>query len=373
MNKYNVLFISPHVDNYGAERSLVAFMRRLQDDGNNVYLIILQHGKIEELLTQNEIRYSIVKFYQWTNVGQGTRLHYAIGKYIYNEYASNKIVKILKDKQFVPDIIHVNVVITELGVHLKRKLGAKLVWHIREICEAFNYFFDPGFKITSFMMQKADRMIGVSNAVVEAYKKYVPEEKIVRVYNGVEFCKPAEHDWNSEIFRILLVGRLSQEKGQIEAIKAIEKIVASGNRNIKLDLYGDGADAEKLSEYIQKNNLEDFVELMGYSNKINYDNYHIGLVCTKYEAFGRATVEYMMAGLSVIGADSGGTPELIKNNTGFIYQNGNIDELAEKILTLMNNRKLCEEMGKNALKEAQNYSVDNYYRGILEVYMGLFC
>ena len=39
-----------------------------------------------------------------------------------------------------------------------------------------------------------------------------------------------------------------------------------------------------------------------------------------YEAFGRVTIEYMMAGLPVIGRNGGATPEIIKENeTGMLY------------------------------------------------------
>lgn len=58
----------------------------------------------------------------------------------------------------------------------------------------------------------------------------------------------------------------------------------------------------------------------------------IGVVVSKSEAFGRVTIEGMLSGMIMIGANIGGTAELIKDKiTGYLYSHDSVDELAELI------------------------------------------
>ena len=89
---------------------------------------------------------------------------------------------------------------------------------------------------------------------------------------------------------------------------------------------------------IQKNNLSDKVEMLGYVN----DPYAIHqkadavLMCSKSEGMGRVTLEAMIFGNPVIGFNGGGTPELIEDGVdGFIYHTDE-NELAQKMEQLVN-------------------------------------
>jgi glycosyltransferase involved in cell wall biosynthesis len=74
------------------------------------------------------------------------------------------------------------------------------------------------------------------------------------------------------------------------------------------------------------------------------------LMCSRWEAFGRATVEAMLAGKPVIGtANSGGTAELIQDGiTGLLYKAGDHDELANKIQFLYENPQEKLKLGAAA-------------------------
>ena len=83
----------------------------------------------------------------------------------------------------------------------------------------------------------------------------------------------------------------------------------------------------------------------------------VELVCSRAEAFGRVTAEAMMAGLPVIGSNTGGTPELIvEGETGFLYEYNNLDDLVDKMEILITNSKLRNIMGQ----KAQNYAIEHF-------------
>lgn len=366
----NILYISPHYENWGAERSLVALMDHMKQKRNRIMCIIPFHGAIEGLFNEKGIQYLVVKFYNWTNVGQGKRIFYGVGKELYNYFANIIITQKLKEMDFVPDIVHTNVISTDIGLNLAKHYKAKHVWHVREFGSLdFNMCFDMGDKYVSKKMHGSDLIITVSDSVKDHYLQYVSNDKIMCVYNGVPVADKIKHEWNNNTFRIVMVGRLSGEKGQSDAIYAIKDQIENDIKNVRLDIYGDGIDKPKLRSLIINLGLEEFVTLKGYNDNIDYSEYHLGLTCSRCEAFGRVTIEYMMAGLPVIGCDSGGTAELINDKVGLKYPYGDHKQLALLISKIGSDRNKCAQMGDEAYRYAsQNFCVEKYCSTIEAVY-----
>lgn len=374
MKNKTILFISPHIGRFGAEKSLVTLLEKLKASGENVKLIIPQRGYICELLDDIGVDYVILKFYCWTNIGQGRRLNFGIGKFIYNLFQSFRLVNLLKKQNFFPDIVHSNVITSDFGFHLSKRFRAIHIWHIREFGKIdFNMDFDLGFFLTKKCLNTADLFIANSKAVQGYYIKsgLIKSKKICVVHNGVDMLKEFSHDFHSNPFKIILVGRIGEEKNQIDAVKAIKILIKRGYKNIHLDLYGDGFDLEieKLNVAIQSEELTQYVELKGYVANIDYSSFHLGLMCSRNEAFGRVTVEYMLAGLPVIGANTGGTPEIISSSCGFLYDRGNCHELANLIERLINNRDECEKIANgNRRRAEEKFSQSKYVKGIVAAY-----
>jgi glycosyltransferase involved in cell wall biosynthesis len=112
------------------------------------------------------------------------------------------------------------------------------------------------------------------------------------------------------------------------------------------------------------NNIQDRIEFVGYVN--NSSAYlkaaNVVLVCSRCEAFGRVTVEGMLAGKPVIGSRCGGTAELLMDGfNGFGYTPGDADDLAEKIQHLRAHPADAAVMGENAATwAAAQFNLDRY-------------
>ncbi len=89
-----------------------------------------------------------------------------------------------------------------------------------------------------------------------------------------------------------------------------------------------------------------------------------------FESFGLVVVEAMSYGLPVIASRIGGIPEIVEDGvTGFLFEPGNADELAEKMKLLWENPELCRQMGKAGREKAiREYSEDVYYERLMAVY-----
>ena len=77
-----------------------------------------------------------------------------------------------------------------------------------------------------------------------------------------------------------------------------------------------------------------------------------------------------MYGTPVLGADTGGIPELIQvGKTGMLFVSGNRDDLQEKIEELWNDTVRLKEYRRNC--KATNFDdIDVYYKKLMEIYEG---
>ena len=120
-------------------------------------------------------------------------------------------------------------------------------------------------------------------------------------------------------------------------------------------MLGSGALEDKIRKQINKQNLEDVVEVVGQvpSSEVKHymekANIFIG-TSDSYEGWGAVINESMNAACCVVAnRKMGAVPFLIGDNgTGFMYNN--YKDLERKVKKLINNKKLREELGTNAYK-----------------------
>ncbi len=229
------------------------------------------------------------------------------------------------------------------------------VYYVHEFGrEDHGFNFDLGSGLTYTLMDKlSHRIVANSNAVARKLQKEISSEKIRIVSYAVEI---PEHDPVPPIsdgaFRLILVGRMIPSKGQEDAIRALSMLVQKG-LTVQLLLLGTAG-----REYQRV--LHNMAERLGVSQHVQFADFthdpfsqilrsHLTLMCSRNEAFGRVTVEAMKLGKPVVGANSGGTSELIQHGfNGLLYKPGDVQELSQNIETFYQNRDLLAQMGRNA-------------------------
>jgi glycosyltransferase involved in cell wall biosynthesis len=171
-----------------------------------------------------------------------------------------------------------------------------------------------------------------------------------------------------------MVGSIQPWKGQEEAIKAVSEIVGRGI-DAHLLVVGDGNRLymKMLRELVEDYSLEQRVTFSGYANdSIRFIRMaDVTLVCSKWEAFGRVTVEAMLAGKPVIAtANSGGTAELInEGKTGLLYERGDYIDLADKIQYLYENPEVGLKLAHGGYAQAVGrFTQERYAREMLDLF-----
>ncbi len=158
---------------------------------------------------------------------------------------------------------------------------------------------------------------------------------------------------------ILSVGRLDFIKRLDRLIEAFKYLPS----NIKCLIAGQGPLQEELEELIEKHNLKDQVSLLGFVSEDEliklYANCFAVYFAPTDEDYGYITVESFLSHKPVITApDSGGVIEFVKDMENGIICYLEPEAIAHKIEYLLNNKKLCQEMGDQGYERVKDLSWD---------------
>lgn len=391
-DKIRVLYVPSSDDKYGAPKSMMELVKNLKErHGIEPLLLVCSEGLITKWCKENNIEYYILNQPAFMVVGGSNTFRKIVKhslypilklKYMINyKKAKKNIEEIMNNKQI--DIIHTNVNRIDIGAYYALKHNIPHIWHLREFGkEDYNCMYLRRDAI-SFMNKSATRCIAISNAVKKAWvEKGLDNRKLEIIYNGIDLSKFSNtyvEKGEKEKIEIVFAGIISETKGQIYLIKAIELLPEEIKNKVHVDFYGGGREKyiKKLSNYVHKKELDNYISFKGYSSNLYeiFPNYDIGVVASKSEAFGRVTVEYMAAGLCTIVSDTGANTELIQNDeNGYIYKYKDIQELSNIIKDLVNNKEKIKRVSKYSFDNVKNkFSMDicsdniyNLYTRILE-------
>lgn len=362
----------------GATLSLLNIADEMVKRGIQV-IIILPHAKRDIPIKNDKIYYYIVpSFSMRVPINQKGIISFLKGrvKTLLNYFSMRRAIKILKKDK--PNIIHINGIDSDIGARVAQKLDIPYVWHIRQLLEEdFGVRLHNEKRILN-LLKSANAVIAISKTVKEKFERKLNRE-LSLIYNGIPLdeyiIKERKPFYSNETLKILLAGRIVKQKGQFEAVKAINHLVQFGIKNIHLTIAGNIQDTEyanSIRDYITRNELHDYIQILDHVNNLRQlrKTCDIGLICSKKEAFGRVTIESMASRMLVIGANTGGTAEIIENNVnGLLYQQGDYISLANQIKYAINNQNKMNTIIENGYNLVlAKYSITNVVNQILNLY-----
>jgi glycosyltransferase involved in cell wall biosynthesis len=168
----------------------------------------------------------------------------------------------------------------------------------------------------------------------------------------------------------LFIGRLDPEKGIRTLLKAWQRLP-----EIPLKIRGGGRLAKEVNQWIEGNNRTK-VDIIGWLSKadlirlVQEARFLVWPSEGYYETFGYAAVESYGCGIPVIASRIGVQEEMIADGiTGFHFQPGNPDDLAEKAAWAWQHPSEMATMGRNARKEfEEKYSAEINYPKLMDIF-----
>lgn len=285
-----------------------------------------------------------------------------------------KLLLILKEEIKKSDIIHTH------GIVWMQSFFSAIISKIYRkpiVLTQHNTFVNYKNPIFRLIEKIADKTIGKytlnsSNKIIAVSgetKKYILsiDKKLNNIsisYNGVNFkrFKPVrdkkivreELKINPEEFICLTIRRITFKNG-IDTFLEVAKSFNSKIKDIFFILGGTGPDTDMVKKYIKDNHLSN-VKLVGFVSDEELPYYYASsdifiLPSKTGEGFPLVVIEAFASGLPVIGTNTGGQIEIVKENqTGFIVEPNDPEQISKKIEYLYDKKKLLTEMSKNCRK-----------------------
>jgi len=244
-----------------------------------------------------------------------------------------------------------------------------------------SYAVQPLFEFFSgmalrFAYKKANTVFAASRFTKKKIEDLVPLNNITVVNMGVDinFTSCIDNGGLSDSLPeeyILSVGALKYRKGYHISIPAFAKtkkrfpelhyVIVGSQESINYH--------NRLKELIRQYGLEDsvifFSNVPDNSLSYIYQKAKLFLLTSvtgkgSFEGFGIVYLEAGLFGLSSIGSkDSGAEDAISDNETGFLTNQNDIDDIADKMLFLLSHDSARSRFGENARRRAQKFSWKN--------------
>jgi glycosyltransferase involved in cell wall biosynthesis len=363
----NILFVLHDDYEYGSAKSFLNILMMFKDN-HNLFVINNRSNEINRICDLYKIP-NISLNYDFIVVKRARNFIYTkvkaflnrLNNQLRNFFLLSKVTRFLGDK--IIDIVHTNTSVVGFGYFLSTKLNVPHYWHLREYGDK-DFDFYHSFNFKNFKNFENNYFIGVSESISAEWKnKGININKIKTIYNGFNFStvSPSFNGVKTVDKRFLFLGALSQKKGHLTLIDTLLTMDKDTLNNIVIDIIGSGEDSFilTLKNLIQKHNLENNINLLGYidKSKIDFSIYSFGLNISASEAFGRVNVEYIQNGLLPLLPNNSAGGEIVDFDYPLFFDSSSKSSLSNAIsisLKLDNSHDLFNKVYESASKKFDN-------------------
>jgi glycosyltransferase involved in cell wall biosynthesis len=175
---------------------------------------------------------------------------------------------------------------------------------------------------------------------------------------------------------ILCVALYTKQKRLDTLIDALTLLKQNG-LDFKAILIGEGDEKDSLKKMVENRSLSEEINLLPLMTQQELSLYYresdVVVLPSENEGFGLVLVEAQLCQTPVIGADSGGIPDIIQHEkTGLLFSPGDAQALAESIKRILTDAELTRKLTLNAYQEAHTrFSSENIAKGFLQIYDSL--
>lgn len=181
--------------------------------------------------------------------------------------------------------------------------------------------------------------------------------------------------YNDYKLTILFLGRLVPRKGCQLLLQAVAELSKrQGLPAFKVVICGKGPLFEKLRGFIQTNNLQDMVELVGFVGEADKPRYYASADIAVFpssggESFGIVLLEAMASGRSaVLAGDNPGYRSVLEPQAELLFNPRNASELANKLATYLTDSKLRQKMAAWGAGYTQDFDVAVVGAQLIDIY-----
>lgn len=212
----------------------------------------------------------------------------------------------------------------------------------------------------------------MKKTVIRSYN--IPEKKISIMPNGVDETFFQVKDVKREE-KIVFSGVMYYHRGLDILLEAVEKVIKK-IPNARFVFLGSGPEEQKLREVVLKKNLSSNVEFKGWVDRndipMHLASASVGIGPLKLSSITENSIpikvlEYMASSLPIIAKSGTLSKDVLEHGkNGFFVEDA--DELANRIIELLENQKTVKEFGLESFNMVKKFSWQNLIKPMLEKY-----
>ncbi len=230
-----------------------------------------------------------------------------------------------------------------------------------------------------FSINNSDAVTAVSDSLRrDTMRLFDISKKIEVIYNFIDFEKLK--NWNDEDCSRINLAK-SDEKiithvSNFRPVKKVLDVIYIFNNiqkkiSSKLIMVGDGPEREKAESLARELGIKNKIIFMGKSDEVREILFmsDLFLLPSETESFGLAALEAMAAKTPVISTNTGGIPEVnIHGKTGLLSNVGDVDNMSENALKILENEEILNSFKEGAYSVAQEFSIESILPKYEEMY-----
>ncbi len=298
---------------------------------------------------------------------------------------SSKLVDTIKKYEI--DVLHVHYAIPHAyaGYMAKKMLEEEGIYipmvttlHGTDITLVGNHpFYKPA---VTFSINNSDIVTSVSESLKEDTLRLFDIKKEIEVvpnFIDVSQRKTSFTDCQRELMA-LPEERIVTHISNFRAVKRIKDIVdifynIQKKMPAKLLMVGEGPERKSAEKKCKELGIKDKVVFFGNSNEIDkilcFSD--LFLLPSERESFGLAALEAMVNKVPVISSNAGGIPEVNRYGvSGYLSEVGNIEEMSENAIRILEDDAILNTFKENAYKEAEKFDVNQIVPKYIALYEG---
>jgi len=381
-----ILYFSHNFEWQGAQNSLLEIAKGVGERGTFTPLVMSPaDGPLREAFEENGVPAKIV------NVDR----HALAQK---NSYAT-EIERLERAIASVrPTLVHANTLQSYPAIIAAKRLRLPVLLNVRESEDPTTYYDN----LPQHIRKKAyetyrdvDQIVFVSDTTRQQWIGSLPTRQHNLVYNGLDVSRLAirtygknrkqlrlKHDVADSDVLILLVGTVTERKGQMDLLNAIKNMSSASTRNAVFHIFGMKQNEYSLAfekgcraliasgEARIRLHAESQSEDAAIMVAENYVAADVFVMCSRVESYPRTILEAMSQSLPVVTTNCFGAKEMVKDGeTGFFYEAGKHGDLAEILNRLVNDETARLSLGA---KSRQRFDRLPNYRDMIASYEDIY-
>lgn len=377
-----LLFVVHTLQVGGAERVLINLLKNLDKEKYSItVLAIVNDGAyIKELEKIENIEYKYIfnAFFKNSRNNKKSKF-YKISRKIMDliwkiyilllKYCSSMLYKMAIKEKYDVEIAFLEGKVSKFVANSNNTESKKIAWIHTDINNVSGINPFKNLEDEKNCYKKFDKIICVSEEVKVRFsnKTGITDNIYVQV-NPID-CKKILQNSNEEITKKLnynglvlcTVGRLVKEKGYDRLLEVHKRLIDEQIIHT-LWIIGDGEERSKLEDYININNLQETVNLVGYTNNPHkYVKKSDIFVCSsRIEGLSSALLEATVLEKVIITTNCPGIKEIFGEElqTAMVVKN-DTEDLYEGIKEILTNSALRRKLSRNIKERSHIFNIDN--------------